>query len=119
MVSGGVIQKFGLIASSDTVVYAAGGNGGTYNGTTASAVSGGQVAATVNGLDNKGGGGGGATGNANNQGAGGDGIVILSIPTASYSGTFSGGDGSGGNLTATTSGDNTILSFLDSGTYTA
>jgi hypothetical protein len=46
-------------------------------------------------------------------------VVIIRVPTSRYSGTFSGGDGSGGNLTPTTSGTDTILTFLDSGTYTA
>jgi hypothetical protein len=36
----------------------------------------------------------------------------LSIPTASYSGTFTGGP------TVTTSGANTILRYTGSGTYT-
>jgi hypothetical protein len=36
----------------------------------------------------------------------------LSIPTASYSGVFT------GTVSVTTSGSNTILAFLSSGTYT-
>jgi hypothetical protein len=39
-------------------------------------------------------------------------VVILSIPTASYSGTSTGSPG------VTTSGSNTILTFQASGTYT-
>jgi hypothetical protein len=39
--------------------------------------------------------------------------VILSIPTAKYSGTTT------GSPTVTTSGTNTILTFNASGTYTA
>jgi hypothetical protein len=38
--------------------------------------------------------------------------VILSVPTAHYSGTYS-------NATVTTSGSNTILTFTSSGSYTA
>jgi hypothetical protein len=46
-------------------------------------------------------------------GAGGSGVVILSIPTANYSNTFT------GSPTVTTSGTNTILRFTASGSYTA
>ena len=45
-------------------------------------------------------------------GAGGKGVVILSVPTASYSGTTS------GSPTVTTSGSNTIMQFNGSGSYT-
>jgi hypothetical protein len=40
-------------------------------------------------------------------------VVILSVPTASYSGTTT------GSPTVTTSGSNTIIKFTASGTYTA
>jgi hypothetical protein len=46
-------------------------------------------------------------------GNGGSGVVILSIPTASYTGTVT------GSPTVTTSGTNTIVKFISSGTYTA
>jgi len=60
------------------------------------------------------GGGGGATGTGN-SGAGGSGVVIISVPTANYSGTTT------GSPTITTSGANTIIKFANtgSGTYTA
>lgn len=76
-----------------------GGNGGPQNG-------GGSA-----GSANTGGGGGG--GDATNQpgGSGGSGIVIISIPTSSYSGVQSG-------ASVTTSGSNTILTYTSSGTYT-
>ena len=45
-------------------------------------------------------------------GAGGKGVVILSVPTANYSGTTS------GSPTITTSGANTILKFTGTGSYT-
>ena len=59
--------------------------------------------------------GGGAAGfaNAYSGGAGGKGVIILSIPTASYSGITTGAP------TVTTSGLNTILKFNSSGSYTA
>jgi hypothetical protein len=46
-------------------------------------------------------------------GAGGSGVVILSVPTARYTGTTT------GSPTVTTSGLNTILTFTSSGSYTA
>ena len=65
-----------------------------------------------NGSANTGGGGGGSGGSATG-GSGGKGVVILSVPTASYSST------STGSPTVTTSGANTILQFNGSGSYTA
>ena len=59
-----------------------------------------------------GGGGGGSHSSATNGGAGGSGVVILKVPTTSYSGT------STGSPTVTTSGDYTILKFTGDGTYT-
>ena len=77
-----------------------GGGGGPSNG--------------LGGVGARGGGGGGAAvGSAGTGGAGGSGVVILSIPTANYTGTRT------GNPTVTTSGTNTILTFTASGTYTA
>ena len=76
----------------------AGGSGGPSNGTAGTA--------------NLGGGGGGSR-DSGSSGAGGKGVVILSVPTASYSGTSS------GSPTITTSGANTILQFNGSGSYTA
>jgi hypothetical protein len=58
------------------------------------------------------GGGGGAGGFGNSSGAGGKGVVILSLPTRSFTGTTT------GSPTVTTSGDNTILQFNGSGSYT-
>jgi hypothetical protein len=44
-------------------------------------------------------------------GAGGSGIVIISVPTSSYSNNTT------GSPTVTTSGSNTILTYNSSGTY--
>ena len=64
------------------------------------------------GTVNTGGGGGG--GPFSTLGAtGGSGVVILSVPTANYSGTTT------GSPTITTSGANTIIKFTASGSYTA
>jgi hypothetical protein len=47
-------------------------------------------------------------------GAGGSGVVILSIPTSSYTGTYT-----PGAATVSTNGAYTVLKFTASGTYTA
>jgi hypothetical protein len=105
------------------VAYAGGGGGATYGGGTGGAggAGGGGTGGTGNGVSNatsgangKGGGGGGQNNNAGFSGAGGNGVVILSITTSSYSGTYT-----GSNVAVTTSGSNTILTFNANGTYTA
>jgi hypothetical protein len=71
----------------------------------------------TNGTANTGGGGGGPSGTGSPSALigsnGGSGVIILSIPTVSYTGTTT------GSPTVTTSGSNTILTFTGSGTYTA
>jgi hypothetical protein len=84
-----------------------GGNGNKYNGTTNSGAGG------AGGANTGGGGGGGPSNNLGDGGAGGSGVVIVSIPTANYTGVTT------GSPTVTTSGSNTILKFTSSGTYTA
>ena len=67
------------------------------------------------GTANKGGGGGGMSGSESSgtsYGSGGSGVVILRMPTSSYSGTTS------GSPTVTTSGSDTIITFNASGSYT-
>ena len=66
------------------------------------------------GTTNTGSGGGGAGSNSTtvNGGAGGSGVVILRMPTVSYSGTTT------GSPTVTTSGADTILVYNASGSYT-
>lgn len=88
------------------------GSGGSGGGGGAGA-GGGSAQAGGSAPANTGSGGGGAGGsNINNGGSGGSGVIILSIPTSSYSGTQSG-------ASVTTSGSNTIITFNSSGTYTA
>lgn len=94
--------------TGSSVTYAAGGTGGNTNVTGQQGASG--AANTGNGGNGSDGSGGGDLRNGSN---GGSGIVILSVPTASYSGTTT------GSPTITTSGSNTILKFTGSGTYTA
>mgnify|MGYP003151588459 CR=1 FL=1 len=104
---------------SGSSVIRAGGGGGGYNGTGGSGGSGGGgdggdhdgSPAGSNGTANTGSGGGGGGGSG--YGDGGSGVVILRMPTVSYSGTSS------GSPTVTTSGSDTILTFNASGSYTS
>jgi hypothetical protein len=109
--------------TGSSVTYAGGGGGGGYanSGTPPSGTGGtggggaggiGGVAGTAN-TGGGGGGGGQVAGNVYNGAAGGSGVVILSVPTANYTGTVT------GSPTVTTSGSNTIIRFTGSGTYTA
>jgi len=83
------------------------GSGGTGGGGTGG--DGGGQAGTAGTANTGGGGGGGDPSGA----SGGKGIVILSIPTANYSGIIT------GSPTESTSGSNKILQFTGSGSYTA
>jgi hypothetical protein len=112
--------------TGSAVVYGGGGGGNSdrgvpYNGTGGTG-GGGAGGTSINsttavaGTPNTGGGGGGygCASSALASGAGGSGVVIFSIPTASYSGTFT------GSPTVTTSGGNTIIKFTGAtGSYTA
>jgi hypothetical protein len=101
--AGGGGGGIGSTATAGTGGSGGGGNGGNNGG------------AGTAGTANTGGGGGGSSqlGNTVTGGAGGSGVVILSVPTANYSGTTT------GSPTVTTSGSNTILTFNASGSYTA
>jgi hypothetical protein len=85
-----------------------GASGGTGGGG-AGANSGGSG---TNGTANTGSGGGGG-GSSTNSGAGGKGVVILSMPDASYSGTTTGSPTVSTNVSG-----KTVLTFNDSGSYT-
>ena len=104
------------VASSITgssVYYAGGGGGGTTGTPGVGGVGGGGSAGSGNtgtgttGTSNTGGGGGGS------NAAGGSGVIILSVPTANYTGTTT------GSPTVTTVGSNKVLTFTTSGSYTA
>lgn len=102
--NGGASIDYSITGSSVAYAGGGGGKGQAYPG------SGGGGGAGSNGSSataNSGSGGGA------NGGQGGSGVVILSVPTASYSGTTT------GSPTITTSGSNTIIKFTSSGTYTA
>ena len=84
------------------------GQGGTGGG--GEATAGGTATPGTNGL---GGGGGGKGKQPGVSGTGGSGVVILRVPTASYSGTTT------GSPTVTTDGSHKVIKFTGSGTYTA
>jgi hypothetical protein len=89
--------------------YATGGVGGIGGG---GAGGGGNPSPGTAGTANTGGGGGGTGGNPNGSN-GGSGVVILSVPTGNYSGTYT-----GSSTYVTTNGTSTVIIFKSSGTYT-
>jgi hypothetical protein len=107
--------------TGSSVTRAGGGGGQSYNGPVgAGGVGGGGAGATnsggvnaVAGTVNTGGGGGGRS-TPGNAGAGGKGVVILSVPDASYSGTTTGSP-----TVATGVSGKTVLTFTGTGSYTA
>lgn len=117
--SGGIGISSSITGAS--VNYAGGGGGGggvTIGSASYGGGAGGKVSVGAAGTANTGGGGGGSNtaggvGQSFAGGAGGSGIVILSVPTANYTGILS------GSPTVTTSGSNTIIKFTSSGSYTA
>jgi hypothetical protein len=95
--------------SASGTVGGVGGSGGGGNGGFGNSSPGRNgIAATVN----TGGGGGGGSNQPAFGGAGGKGVVILSVPTARYSSTTT------GSPTVSDSGSNKILVFNGSGSYT-
>ena len=112
--AGGVGLQSSITGSS---TYYAGGGGGGYNsgagGLGGGGAGGGNSSDGASATANTGGGGGGGGGGGYGRGNGGSGVVILSIPTANYTGTTT------GSPTVTTSGSNTIMKFTSSGSYTA
>ena len=104
-----------------SVTYAGGGGGGASNfysstggggGAGGGGAGGNASAPGGNGTAYTGGGGGGGA-SGQSGGSGGAGVVIISVPTVNYSGTYT------GLPTITTSAGNTILKYTSSGTYTA
>ena len=119
--NGGVGTASSITGSS--VTRAGGGGGGADNnalgtGGTGGGGNGARVSPATSataGTANTGGGGGGgqSEGGALAGAAGGKGVVILSMPSANFSGTTT------GSPTESTSGGNKILVFNGSGSYTA
>ena len=113
--SGGASATTGIggngTSSSITGSPVAYAGGGCSQGVTTAPTGG--TAGGQNGASNTGAGGGGQPFPAGGGGNGGSGIVILSVPTVSYSGSVT------GSPTITTSGSNTIIKFTSgSGSYT-
>ena len=95
----GVGETVGVVGAGG---YGGGGQGGTSAPSTGSS-----------GLTNTGGGGGGGGGISGSGGYGGSGVVMLSIPTANYSGIQT-------NATVVVNGSNTVLIWKSgTGSYTA
>ena len=105
--------------TGSSVTYA-GGGGGAYGATGGAGGGGNSSSGTPgsgdqDGTANTGGGAGGSNGGGSGSGgkSGGKGVVILSMPSANFSGTTT------GSPTEATSGGNKILTFTGSGSYTA
>ena len=109
-IAGGGATSRSPIAGTGTA--GQGFQGGTSTGFASGGGAGAFATATA-GTANTGGGGGGSRNDPYLGGNGGSGVVILAIPTASYTGTKT------GSPVVTTSGANTILTFNISGTYTS
>ena len=117
--NGGAGSASSITGSS--VTYAGGGGGGTgsscsgnSSGGSGGGGAGGKGAAGTAGTANTGGGGGGTGANNSTGGAnGGKGVVILSMPDASYSGTTTGSP-----TVATGVSGKTVLTFTGTGSYT-
>lgn len=97
-------NSIGEVSGSD--VYFSGGGGARGCGPYSYGAGGLGGGSTGTALPNTGGGGG-------YYNAGGSGVVILRMPTASYSGTLT------GNPIVTTEGTDTIITYTQSGTYSA
>jgi hypothetical protein len=101
---GGASMYVGWTPASNSGSPGSGGGGqGAKNSTNATA-----------GSANSGGGGGGLGSSGSGATTGGSGVVLLSVPTASYSGTYT-----GSSVSVVTNGSNTVLIFKSSGSYTA
>jgi len=105
--------------TGSSVTYAGGGGGTGLSSVGSGGTGGGGPAASTSpgasgtaGTANTGGGGGGGGTGGGPGAAGGSGVVILSIPTATYSGIIT------GSPTVTTSGSNTVVKYTATGTYT-
>tara|TARA_S200002703_G_scaffold159676_1_gene174047 strand:+ start:16 stop:1296 length:1281 start_codon:yes stop_codon:yes gene_type:complete len=102
--------------TGSSVTRAGGGGGNSYTSGGAGGSGGGGAGVSSGdgnaGTANTGGGGGGCNQSTTRGGAGGSGVIILRVPTASYSSTTT------GSPTVSTSGSDTIMVFNGSGSYT-
>jgi hypothetical protein len=126
VVNSGANGGNGLLSTTDGVGNYYGGGGGGGGGQAAGSgglggggtggynnVDTGNFALPTNGTVNTGGGGGGTATFLGGGGTGGSGVIIFKIPTASYTGTYT------GSPTISVVGGFTFLKFTASGTYTA
>jgi hypothetical protein len=95
----------------DTANTNSGGTGGSGGGGNGGGGGPPGASTVTNGTANTGSGGGGCGTNNSTNGNGGKGVVIIRMPTSSYSGVTT------GSPTVTTDGSDTILVFNDSGTF--
>ena len=102
--------------SGGNIYFSGGGGGACYpSGTTSGGLgggAGGAASGAASGTANTGGGGGGIVA-AYPGGNGGSGVAIISVPSANYTGTYT------GSPTIVTNGSNTVLIFKGAGSYTA
>jgi hypothetical protein len=102
--------------TGSAVTRAGGGGGNSYTSGGAGGSGGGGAGVSSGngnaGTANTGGGGGGCNESTARGGAGGSGVIILRVPTASYSGTTT------GSPSVSTSGSDKVLVFNGSGSYT-
>ena len=108
--------------TGSSVLYAGGGGGGASATGGTNAAGGGTGGVNGNagaaGTANSGSGGGGGAGNLTAGqnfagGNGGSGVVIISVPSSAYTGNVT------GSPTVTTNGTQTVITFTQSGSYTA
>jgi hypothetical protein len=118
--SNATTYSVGEVDNSQLYFGGGGGNGSNTLGSVSGGRGGGGDGRDNNqtgspGSANTGGGGGGGGGDSGAAGGqGGSGVVILRMPTASYSGTYT-----GASVSVATEGSDTILIFKSSGSYTA
>ncbi len=105
-ITGSSVTRAGGGGGAGNIGDGTGGSGGGGNGSSAGTAGAGTA--------NTGGGGGGTYTEPGTTGAGGKGVVILSVPDASYSGTTTGSP-----TVATGVSGKTVLTFTGSGSYTA
>jgi hypothetical protein len=111
----GGIGRFVSITGAGVYYGGGGGGGGSGAGGAGGGGTGGfgnPPANGTSGVANTGGGGGSCGGYTSSGGAGGSGIVILRIPTSSYTGVTT------GSPTVAVDGAFTVLTYLSSGSYT-
>ena len=115
-----IASAYGVGAICGSSVYFAGGGGGGIKRCAGCAggggVGGGGYGSRTGGAPGsvRSGGGGGGSGNPGSSGSGGSGVVILSVPTSAWHGSYT-----GACTVSTTNGSNTVIIFKGGGSFTA